>query len=114
MRNGDDAVAGVCQGVVQQTMAKTDLLYYCTAIEVNEASTVLQDMAPDEIPGATYATFTHRGEAKNIDRTVSYICSTWLAQSGKQHTYGPDLEIYDSGYDATSADSLMYYAIPVC
>lgn len=109
----ENAIAGVCYGVVRQTQAKTDLLEYHAAIEVIGAPGVPDGMEYVEIPGATYATFAHRGEAKHIDRTVNYIYSTWLAQSGKRHTYGADLEVYDSGYDAASPESIMYYSIPV-
>jgi len=52
-----------------------------------------------DLPAATYAHFTHRGPATDIDRTVNYIYSTWLTGSGYRHTYGPDLEIYGEGYD---------------
>ena len=36
-----------------------------------------------------------------------------LAQSGRRHTYGPDLEMYGVEYNPTRADSVLYYAIPV-
>lgn len=44
---------------------------------------------------------------------VSYVYSTWLAQSGRRHTYGPDLEIYGAEYHPTSEDSVFHYAVPV-
>ncbi|MEM6991817.1 MAG: AraC family transcriptional regulator [Myxococcota bacterium] len=109
---------GVCYGVVQQADENSDELQYHAAIEVQEATSDACAPQPDAmvrlvVPGATYARFTHRGEAKDIDRTVNYIYSTWLARSGKRHTYGPDLEIYGSGWMATGAESVMHYAIPV-
>jgi predicted transcriptional regulator YdeE len=69
-------------------------------------------MVSVDIPEATYAKFAHRGAAKEVDHTVSYIYSTWLAQSGRRHTYGPDLEVYGSEYHPTNQDSVIYYAIP--
>jgi AraC family transcriptional regulator len=49
----------------------------------------------------------------HLDHTVNYVYSTWLAQSGRRHTYGVDLEMYGSEYHPTSLDSVIYYAIPV-
>ena len=71
-------------------------------------------MASLEIQPATYAKFTHRGKAQLINDTVSYIYSSWLLSTGKQHTFQPDLEIYyPDKYHPTSADSEIYYAIPI-
>jgi len=66
-----------------------------------------------EVPAATYAKFAHRGPAQEINHTVNYIYSTWLASSDVRHTYGPDLEIYGPDYHPTGADSVIYYAIPI-
>ena len=65
------------------------------------------------MPEARYAKFAHRGPAKDVNHTVNYVYSTWLAQSGLHHPYGPDLEVYDAGYHATREDSVLYYAIPI-
>jgi AraC family transcriptional regulator len=116
LREIPGAVPGVCYGIVCQAEPDSELLDYTAAMEVNGApdeTSLPPGTVHVEVPPATYARFTHRGEAKLIDQTVNYIYSTWLGQSGKRHTYGPDLEIYDSRYDATSPDSVMFYAIPV-
>ncbi|MEO1172959.1 MAG: helix-turn-helix domain-containing protein [Myxococcota bacterium] len=109
------AVEGVCFGVIQQASQDSELLEYVAAMEVPglPAAPLPAQMVHIEIPAATYATFTHRGLADRIDHTVSYIYSTWLMQSGRRHSYGPDLEIYDSRWHATSPDSVMEYAIPL-
>jgi predicted transcriptional regulator YdeE len=110
------AVPGVCYGIVCQAEPDSELLDYTAAIEVSgtpQHASLPAGTVHVEVPPATYASFTHRGEAKLIDQTVNYIYSSWLSQSGKRHTYGPDLEIYGSGYDASSPDSVMFYAIPV-
>ena len=70
-------------------------------------------MVAMEIPASTYARFTHRGPAQNVDATVNYIYSSWLLSAGPSHSLGPDLEIYGSQYHPTSGDSVMYYAIPI-
>jgi hypothetical protein len=61
---------------------------------------------------STYAKSAHGGPVQNIDHTVSYVYSTWLSQSGRRHTYGADLEMYGHEYHPSSADSVIYYAIP--
>ena len=109
----EQVVAGKCYGVVEQTAEDSELLQYHAAIEVPDHVRPPEGMVGVQVPPATYARFAHRGEAKNIDRTVNYIYSTWLPQSGKRHTNGPDLEIYGSEWHATSPDSVLYYAIPV-
>lgn len=109
----EQVVEGDCYGVVNQTAEDSELLQYHAAIEVLDPARPPQGMERVDVPGATYARFAHRGEAKHIDRTVNYIYSTWLPQSGKRHTYGPDLEIYGDEWHATSSDSVFYYAIPV-
>ncbi len=110
------AVAGYCYGIVRQAEADSELLEYTAAMEVPIAPDprrVPADMVYVTIPEATYATFTHRGASSRIDQTVNYIYSAWLTQSGRRHSYGPDLEIYDSRWHPTSPDSVMEYAIPL-
>ena len=105
-------IPGICYGIIQQTKAKTDLLEYYTAVQVTQISTLPDEMVTVTIPAATYAKFTHRGGATNLDRTVNYIYSSWLLQSGKRHTYGADLEFYGADY-APTADGIISYAIPI-
>jgi AraC family transcriptional regulator len=109
----EQRVPGVCYGVVRQAQEESELLEYHAAIEVAEPFALPDGMASIEIPPAVYAKFAHRGPAPRIDHTVSYIYSTWLARSGRRHSYGPDLEIYGAEYHPTREDSLMYYAIPI-
>jgi AraC family transcriptional regulator len=103
----------VCYGVVRREHDDGDRLEYFAAMQVDELGALPPDMAVVEIPAATYARFEHRGRAEDIDRTVSYAYSTWLMRSGRRHTYGPDLEIYDSRYHPTDEGSVFAYAIPV-
>ncbi len=109
-------VSTTCYGIIRQIEATAEQLEYTAAVQVHDRPTTRSlpaGMTHVIIPEATYATFTHRGEAKNIDHTVNYIYSTWLAQSGMRHSYAADIETYDERYDATSATSVMHYAIPV-
>jgi AraC family transcriptional regulator len=109
----EHAVAGTCYGVVRPIKEDSDQLEYFAAIEVSERTALPQAMTSVDIAESIYAKFTHRGEVKNIDHTVNYIYSSWLLNSGKRHTLGPDLEIYGAQYDALSDRSIMHYAIPI-
>ena len=106
-------VPGCLYGVITQTAADTDLLEYHAAVAVERFATVPEGMVALEVPPACYATFEHRGAATELDRTVSYAYSTWLLRSGRRHTSGPDVEMYDQRYKAESADSVITYALPV-
>ncbi|MEL7305040.1 MAG: AraC family transcriptional regulator [Myxococcota bacterium] len=108
------AIPGICYGVLRQAEPDSELLEYVAAVEVKDVPLGCPTgMVHCEIPAATYATFTHRGLADSIDRTVNYVYSNWFMQSGRRHTYGPDLEVYDSRWHPTSPDSVMEYAVPL-
>lgn len=109
----EHTVAGVCYGVVAPAGPHTEELRYLACIEVQDLGTLPQGMVAMEIPASTYARFTHRGPAQNVDATVNYIYSSWLLSASQSHSLGPDLEIYGSQYHPTSADSVMHYAIPI-
>ena len=108
-----NTVPDICYGVIQQTQDKTDLLEYYAAIQVTELEQLPEKMTSIEIPTSSYARFTHIGAGETIDNTVNYIYSSWLLKSGRQHTYGPDLEIYGPEYLPISERSVMHYAIPI-
>jgi AraC family transcriptional regulator len=106
-------VPGMCYGVVHQTREKTDELEYHAVTEVATVGPVPDGMVLVQLPAARYARFTHKGEVAQVDLTVSYIYSSWLARSGMRHTYGADLELYDARYHPESELSEIDYAIPV-
>ena len=103
----------VCYGVVQPTEGEE--LAYHAAIEVRgpRDAPLPPGLHRIEVPGGRYARFTHRGPAKDVDRTVSFAYSTWLLTSGRRHSLGPDLEIYDERWDAEREDSELVYALPL-
>ncbi|CAN7292598.1 AraC family transcriptional regulator [Acidovorax sp. LjRoot117] len=108
-----NAIPGVCYGVVAPASPDSEQLRYLACIEVQGPGDVPPGMAALELPAATYARFTHRGPAQNVDATVNYIYGSWMMSSGQAHSLGPDLEIYDAQYHPTSEQSVMHYAIPV-
>jgi len=106
-------VTDYCYGVVRQEAAGSERLEYHAATAVTELAGVPDGFVVFELPAGKYAKFAHRGPVKNVDHTVNYVYSTWLAQSEYRHTYAPDLEIYGADYHPTSPDSVIYYAIPI-
>lgn len=106
-------IPGVCYGVVRQERADSERLEYHAAIAVSSFDAVPEGLVTLEVPAGTYARFEHRGPARLVDHTVSYAYAGWLPQSGRRHTYAPDLEIYGAGYHATRDDSVLHYAIPI-
>ena len=98
-------------GVICQSPDQGEELDYYAAVQTERSCSL--EMSTVEIPEARYAKFIHRGEVSQLDLTVNYIYSSWLLQSGFRHSYGPDLEIYGSEFIPNSADSVMYYAIPI-
>lgn len=109
----ENTVVGICYGVVLQIRDNTDQLEYYAAVEVDRIESVPKNMVRIDIPASIYARFTHKGGVNLIDNTVNYLYSSWLLKSGRRHTSGPDLEIYDHEYDPVSESSVMYYAIPI-
>ena len=93
--------------------ADSERLEYHAAIEVTSVGVLPEGLVSVEVPAGHYARFEHRGPASRIDHTVSYAYASWLSQSGRRHTYAPDLEIYGERYHPTSDDSVMHYAIPI-
>ena len=106
-------VPGVGFGVIRQTPERNDQLEYFAVVEVTPGTPPPLGMVILDLPATRYARFAHRGHVTQVDKTVSYIYSSWLLRSGMLHTYGCDLEIYDDRYLPDSNDSLIHYAIPV-
>ncbi|RYE83306.1 MAG: helix-turn-helix domain-containing protein, partial [Myxococcales bacterium] len=100
-------------GVIRQTSERSDELEYLAAIAVAPDAPVPAGMVRLELPATRRAIFRHRGHLQQLDRTVNYIYSSWLARSGLRHPGGPDLEVYGPGYRHEQDDSEVLYAIPV-
>lgn len=106
-------VAGNMYGFIRQTPDNTDLLEYYTAVPVSEVEDLPPDMVSGRIAASTYAKFKHKGHFDSLNNSVNYIYSSWLFESGHRHNYGTDMEIYGADYRPDSADSVIYYAIPI-
>ncbi len=116
LKRADEIVGRVPElfyGVVQQQAADSDVLEYCAAVEVSDLGFAPKGMVEFTVPSTQYAKFAHRGAVSGVDQTVNYVYSSWLLNSGMQHTLGCDLEFYGPEYHPTSEESVMHYAIPV-
>ena len=100
-------------GIVRQIVEQDAQLEYFAAFQVSTVTTVADGMTVIQLPRTRYACFTHRGHPEKLDHTVNYIYSNWLLQTAYQHSYAADLEIYGPQYRPESADSIIYYAIPL-
>lgn len=100
----------------QDDTADAELLSYCAAVEVDDGSGPLPaGMAVVRLEAQLHACFRHVGPARQLDHTVNYAYSNWLLRDGNwRHAGGPDLEIYGDEYDPHAANSVVYYAVPVC
>ncbi len=107
------SVSSTCYGIIQETEGVADELNYYAATEITEVSEIPNGLEVVKLPAQKYARFTHKGEVKNLDMTVSYIYSTWLANSEFAYANEADLEVYGSAYHPTSDQSEIYYCIPV-
>ncbi len=107
------AIPEMCYGIIRQTPEKTDQLEYFAATEIDAVDHIPSEMVKIEVPETTVARFACHGAVRNLDDTVSYIYSSWLLQSGKQHSYGPDIEFYGPEYSDHPENPTIYYAIPI-
>lgn len=104
--------SGTGYGVVRQSAEDPERLTYDAAVEAPGAPPP-DGMVPCRVPEGTWAVFTHRGLARDVDHTVNYVYATWLLRNDVEHTGGPDLEVYGPAWHATSPTSVMFYAVPV-
>ena len=108
-------IPGGGYGMVRQIAEQSEQLEYWAAVPVShvDVDSLPCDLKALCVPSARYARFAHRGLVANVNMTVNYIYSSWLLQSGMQHTYGWDLEYYGADYEPDSEKSVIYYSIPV-
>ncbi|MEM7604395.1 MAG: helix-turn-helix domain-containing protein [Myxococcota bacterium] len=100
-------------GVIEQFSEREERLRYHAAVELPNGAKTDRPLSTVHVPAASYAIFEHHGYAADLDHTVNYIYSVWLMQSGHRHSGGPDLEIYDHRWHASSPHSVVEYAIPL-
>ena len=100
-------------GIIAVADAQTGELEYTACVELSGESPAPTSMVERRLAAGLYAIFEHRGQTRSLIHTVNYIYGNWLLDSGYQHTYGPDVEIYDERFIQDSDDSMFLYAVPV-
>lgn len=65
------------------------------------------------IPAQQYAILQHRGQLKDLPKTLDFFYAQWLPESGYKLGEGCGIEVYDDRFNATSEDSYFETWIPV-
>lgn len=86
---------------------------YMAAVEISGAPSEADDLTRITVPAQRYAVFTHSGHISDIRKTVYTIWNKWLPESEVTHANGPDFELYDERFDATSGTGEVEIWIPV-
>jgi AraC family transcriptional regulator len=84
---------------------------YGAALPVSSAEEVPAGMELWEIPEQTYAIFTF--PFSDIQKGYDYAMKTWLADSGREHAGGIELEFYSAEFNPEDPSSLMQYWMPI-
>ena len=117
-RMGDiaDRAAGsarLAYGLLRPMDDNSDQLQYVACVPVTGAAAAPPGMVTLSLPAARYACFTHHGPVSALDHTVNYAYSSWLLESGQQHSGGWDIEVYGEHYHPTDPGSVIHYAMPI-
>ena len=83
------------------------------AAEVENNTSVPDQMEAYTLPGGLYAVFLHQGPASDGEKTFRYIFGTWLPSSGYLLDNRPHFEILGAKYKNDSPDSEEEVFIPI-
>jgi len=109
-----DSVADVCYGIIEDDARPGDRGFFYTAgKETTSFDRVPAGLSGVEVPGGTFAVFTHHGPISEFPQTVMRIWREWLPASGLKPTGAPDVEIYDARFKMNAPDSECDYCVPV-
>jgi AraC family transcriptional regulator len=82
------------------------------AVEVADLDHVPVGMEPYTLEGGSYAVFTHRGPASDVD-VFRYIFAEWLPASAYVLASREHFEVLPAGYDPFAADATEEIWVPV-
>lgn len=69
---------------------------YMAGVEVESPNIkVPKGMICFQVPGGSYAAFSHNGPASKISKLTNYIYSSWIPNSPFQLNFGVEIEVYD-------------------
>jgi AraC family transcriptional regulator len=81
----------------------TGSFIYMAARDAQSSDTISEGLELYEIPGRTYAVFTHKGDVWDLPKTAQYIWGTWFPKSEYEYAGSPDFECYEhSRFDVKS------------
>jgi AraC family transcriptional regulator len=83
------------------------------AVEVSTCESKPDGMETYDLAGGLYATFIHKGMAKDFLKTIQYIHAVWLPASKYEIDNREHFERLGSKYDRTSADSEEEAWVPI-
>jgi AraC family transcriptional regulator len=81
--------------------------------EVNDLTTIPNEMESFLLPAGMYAVFLHKGTASEAPKTFGYIFGTWLPQSEYELDHRPHFEVIGAKYNNNSPDSEEEVWIPI-
>jgi AraC family transcriptional regulator len=91
-----------------------DKIRYDAAVAVTRPVEPQGDFGTMELPGGTYAVFTHRGPYAGLGKTYRAIYGGWLPTSGRQLRDTPAFEQYlNSPRDTRPEDLMTLIHVPV-
>lgn len=90
-----------------------DEALYLAALQVEPGTQPPWGMVVWTAAGGTHAKFSHRGRIEQIGETMKFIYGKWLLTSGYVRSAGPDIERYDSRFNAESDESVFDIFIPI-
>jgi AraC family transcriptional regulator len=100
---------GVCLGTTEDVWLDTRLKYMCGV----EGLMPYDECTSLEIPAATYAVFTHRGDLFDIQKTIAYIWQIWIPRMEYELCPTPEFESYDESFDPATLRGDIKIWIPV-
>jgi len=86
---------------------------YISGVEVAENADIGPELMSLRIPAQRYLVFVHRGHIAAIRKTIYTIWNRSLPESGHKATDGPEFELYDQRFDATTGVGEVEIWIPV-
>ncbi len=101
----------VAYGVMGNLDEATGEFDYVAGFEVDSTEDIPEGMVSWDVPEQTYAAFTCT--LPTIGEAFQYAYKTWLPQSGRQATGGPDFELYDEKFNPQDPNSEMYIYIAI-
>ena len=82
-------------------------------VEVSRAESLPDGMETYKLQGGLYAVFLHEGPASMAPKTLQYIFSKWLPQSGYEVDGREHFEVLREGYDPQDPGAREFIWIPI-